>query len=204
MFRRSLTGLFALTCAFFFGLTSTAHADTYVEYVAGVSSGSFGYVFAPGGVLIGGKLGQTTYQFTYTGDVSPVSSFPLVTDDGTPCTPTDTSAYMSVSGALCNNGFEAFHAFASTSDYFGGIYHGPDPATDAFFVGNAGGIRIDSFGDVAFTDYNFSGALGLADYTVVFFDLTTHTAVTPEPNSALLIATALLLLCGLRFRFAHS
>ena len=203
---RSFSGLFALACFFFFGLTSTAHADTYAEFTAGTSSGNFVYYFNNGS-LIGSYNGinNSTFALSYTGAITPLSSFPLPADNGSPCTPSDTSAYTGVSGAMCNNGYEAFSAYPkSGAGYFAGIYHGPDPATDELYPGGlgAGGIKIDSFGDIAFTEY-FAGPHS-DDLGVVFFDLTTHTAVTPEPGSILLSATALLLLFGLRSRFAHA
>ena len=194
-------GIFLSTLFLFFLLAPRANADTYAEFSAANPNGDLYYYFYNNEFIGFSSTTLQTYSISYTGVVTPLSSEPTPAVTGSPCALSDIGAYTYVTDSICNNGFEAFVGHPPGAGIFGGIYHGPNPATDELYNGPAGLIRVDSLGDIAFTEYG-----GLADATVVFFDLTSRAApvATPEPNSALLIATALLFLCGLRFRFAHS
>ncbi len=187
-----------------FGMSSTAQADTYASYEVGASSGSLlNLGLTSTGTLViqsAGCPNNSCYlTFTPPGKpaVAPYDGTNLTFDNGTACSPTVGTGFLSVSMGRCNNGYEAF--FGSTSTLRGALFDGPDAVKNNIFPGFVDNILINSEGDIAFVNASVSGP----DINYLFIDLTSHTSPVPEPSSIALLGIGALAAIGVfRRRFA--
>ena len=177
-----------------FSCPSTVHADTYKIYNLGDANSlgvygitSTGTVVISGGVSSGcaGNAQASTCFYAYS-DGTQVGTWDtapgLTYDNGSSC------AFAPGSGfgkSACNGGHEAFFGQFDQPPVQG-LFDGPDPVANLV----KGGVSVDkivmnSSGDIAWTD-------GRDEWNWEAVNLTTASAVSPEPASLTLLGTGLI------------
>ncbi|HKR28416.1 MAG TPA: PEP-CTERM sorting domain-containing protein [Acidobacteriaceae bacterium] len=171
-----------------FAIPATAHADTYKIYDLGDANGFNVYgIDTAGAVVISDNLAGPTYYTWANGAIINSLTVPVLAyDNGTPCSPVLSPGMTLIPGTKtsCNNGREVFGG-----EYMGtnmGIYTGSNP-TDFLRSGTADALVLNASGDFAWTD-------GLHEENFEAIDLST--AMTPEPNSFILLGTGLFAALG--------
>lgn len=172
-----------------FAVPAIAYADTYQIYDLGDANGFAVYgINTSGTVVISDNLAGPTYYTWSNGAIVNTSlTVPVLAyDNGTPCSPVLSPGITVIPStkASCNNGREVFGG-----EYLGtnrGIYTGPDP-TDFLQNGTVDGLVLNSSGDFAWTD-------GLHEENFEAINLST--AMTPEPNSFILLGTGMFAALG--------
>lgn len=168
---------------------SSARADSYQVYDLGDANGFAVYgIDTSGAVVISDNLAGPTYNTWVNGAIINTSlTVPVLAyDNGTPCSPVLSPGITLIPGtkASCNNGREVYGG-----EYLGinrGVYTGPDP-TDFLQSGTVDGLVLNSSGDFAWTD-------GRDEENFEAINLST--AMTPEPNSFILLGTGMFAALG--------
>jgi hypothetical protein len=190
-----LAAMFSIAATLSF-VPAQVHADTYKIYDLGGT---------PGGHIIVGidNLGQVVIlnenggifnsYLTYNNGVlvNTTSTLPSLTyDNGAPCSPPAGFSVPTIGAeSICNNGFVAFGSFSNPNGDSSGLYTGPVSSLTLIDGVGEATLKLNSFGDLAWTN-------GLIEENFGAIDLTTR--ATPELGSLLLVSTGCFsLLCVL-------
>jgi hypothetical protein len=181
-----LRGSFASLAAILLVLPQRAFADTYQIYDLGSSSRVVYGLTDQGGVVMFDQASSCDVFdhpcYSLLGPGMPVYfgvTPPIVTyDNGTPCSP-NLPVGMTLTVGVCNGGREALGAtFGSVA----GLFIGTDPFTDLLNAGTVTTVKMNAFGDIA-----WSGDVSAAgDGNYLAYNLTAH---SPEPSSLILFVT---------------
>ena len=181
----SLAGLATIL----FVLPKAAFADTYHIYDLGSSARVIYGLTDQGGVVMLDPTSSCDPMdhpcYSLFGPGMPfyvgVTPPPVTFDNGTPCSPI-LPVGMTLTVGVCNGGHEALGA---TFGSIAGLFTGTDPFTDLLNAGAVKMVKLNAFGDIA-----WSGDVSPAgDGNYLAYNLTAH---SPEPSSLIFLATGAL------------
>jgi hypothetical protein len=194
----SLSAAMLAIAVVLFTIPAAVHADTYTVYNLGDAEANVIYGITSSGEVVthynGCNPGSSCYTDYIDGaKVGTSTTAPVFTyDDGTSCAIPSGFAFSGAATPVCNNGRIGFGSRLNPNRDQAGIYTGPTGDLSLIQTfGSTDQLALNSVGDFAWVD-------GIDEY--IYEAIDTSTAITPEPNTILLVGSGMLSLMELARR----